>query len=109
MVHTALDRRRPSIRYAQQAVADHYGYTVNHLTAHDRRPDLAAVRQIAYYVCVDVALSKRASIAQVARAFGRDHTTILFGLHRVRERMENDPILKIEVETICDQLRAVQP
>lgn len=88
----------------QSLVMACYGMTPVEMfgVSHQRR--LARPRQIAMYLCR--MLTKR-SLPDIGRRFGgRDHTTVLHSMRRVRERMETSAALRNEVtglqaELIC--------
>ncbi len=68
-------------------VASVYGYATAELHSRFRYAHLAWARKVAYYV-----LHRRgASYSEIGRYFGRDHSTIISGVRKVAEWVEDNP------------------
>ena len=93
---------RPSIEKIQEAVAAHYGLTVAKLTSSSREQKVAQPRQVAMYLCRELA---QETLQTIAEKFNKkDHTTVIAAVDRVRELMEADPRLRGEVELLSGRL-----
>ena len=71
---------RPPIERIQEAVAAHYGLTVAKLTSASREQKIALPRQVAMYLCRELAKEKFQPIAE--RFNKKDHTTVIAAVER---------------------------
>jgi len=77
--------------------------TVDQLKSKRRTQDLARARQIAMYLSREMTT---ASLNQVGRAFGdRDHSTVSYACHKIKEDMDVDPRFRGQVRDIMDRIR----
>jgi len=80
-------------------VSDHMGIPYNDIVSSKRSKDIATARQIVMLLCRKHLAHH--SLKQIGNALGgRDHSTVLSGLERIKELMDNDPNLRISVEAI---------
>ena len=77
----------PSIFAVQAAVAMRFGIETIDLVSHRRGPVAARPRMLVYWLCRHCTL---ASIADISRALGRDHSTVAHGIRRVDELLRLD-------------------
>ena len=79
---------RPRVQDVLQAVAEHYGISVDDLRSQRRSRRIAWPRQVACAVACEVTDK---SLTQIGRAIGgRDHTTIIYARRKItRLRKEN--------------------
>jgi len=77
----------PSIFAVQAAVAMRFGIETIDLVSHRRGPEAARPRMLVYWLCRHCTL---ASIADISRALGRDHSTVAHGIRRVDELLRLD-------------------
>lgn len=93
---------RPLARTIQGAVAEHFGITVDDLLGPARHRHVARPRQIAMYLVKDMTIH---STVWIGKAFGgRDHSTVLSAVTRVRELMVDDPEFKQDVDQIVERI-----
>jgi chromosomal replication initiator protein len=93
---------RPSIEKIQEAVAGHYGLTVAKLTSSSREQKVALPRQVAMYLCRELA---KETLQTIAEKFNKkDHTTVIAAVDRVVELMAADPRLGAEVQLLATRL-----
>ncbi|MDB5617063.1 MAG: dnaA [Tardiphaga sp.] len=98
--------RRPRIDEIQQAVAKHFGVTMDDLLCSRRTADIVLPRQIAAYLAKTLTLK---SLPEIGRRFsGRDHTTILHAVRKIERKIQSDVELRGEVEIIKQELGAAQ-
>jgi chromosomal replication initiator protein len=77
-------------------VCRYYGIDVNHLAAKQRTLLLVRPRQIVMYLAKE---HTHLSLPQIATRLDRmDHTTVLYGVRRIKQLMETDIRLAAEVE-----------
>jgi chromosomal replication initiator protein len=80
---------RPSIERIQEEVAADWGITVAKLTSTSREQKIAVPRQVAMYLCRELAKETLQSIAEKFNK--KDHTTVISAIERVGEIMAADP------------------
>ena len=79
-------------------VAEHYQVRVSEIKSKKRTRNLVQPRQIAMYLCRQVA---NASFPEVGKAFGgKDHTTVLHACRQVEERKQADVKFDAEIEAL---------
>ena len=84
-------------------VAAFYDLTHDQLTGPSRKQPLARSRQIAMYLCRDLT---DLSLPKIGQAFGgRDHTTVLHAVDKVKGLMQSDKQVFDEVTGLCQDLR----
>jgi chromosomal replication initiator protein len=90
---------RPSIERIQEAVAAHYGITVARLTSPSREQKIALPRQVAMFLCRELA---KETLQTIAEKFNKkDHTTVISAIERVNDLSLSD----LEVRQAVDTLR----
>jgi chromosomal replication initiator protein len=93
---------RPPIEKIQDAVAAHYGLTVAKLTSASREQKVALPRQVAMYLCRELAKEKFQSIADKFNK--KDHTTVIAAVERIRTLQETDGSVCAAVKTLTTKL-----
>jgi chromosomal replication initiator protein len=93
---------RPSIEKIQEAVAAHYHLTVPKLTSASREQKIALPRQVAMFLCRELAKETLQSIAEKFNK--KDHTTVIAAVERVKEMLETDPGVKTAVTDLTQKL-----
>jgi chromosomal replication initiator protein len=89
---------RPSIERIQEAVASHYGITVARLTSPSREQKIALPRQVAMFLCRELA---KETLQTIAEKFNKkDHTTVISAIERVNELSVTDLEVRQAVETL---------
>jgi chromosomal replication initiator protein len=86
------------MRRIAKACAAHFGINVNLLYIESRKAKVCHARMIAYYLCRQLPRS----FPQIGAHFrGRDHTTILHGVNKIRRRLAcGDQQLHADIEAI---------
>jgi len=83
--------------------AEAFGVTISDLESPSRRQPLARARQVAMYLCRDLT---DLSLPKIGGVFGgRDHTTALHGINKVRDLMTTDQELFEQVTALLQSLR----
>jgi len=75
----------PTVTEIQDAVADALGLSREELLSPRRTSRIARARQLAMYLARELT---PLSLAQIAREFNRDHTTVLHAIRSVTQRLE---------------------
>ncbi len=86
-----------------RTTADAYGFTVDELTGPSRRQPLVMARQVAMYLCRDLT---DLSLPKIGAHFGgRDHTTVLHAIDKVKRVMRSDRDVFDRVSELSQSLR----
>jgi chromosomal replication initiator protein len=93
---------RPPIERIQEAVAAQYGLTVAKLTSASREQKIALPRQVAMYLCRELAKEKFQSIAEKFNK--KDHTTVIAAVERIRTLMEKEEPVRDAVQVLTAKL-----
>ncbi len=100
-------RAFPSVHQCIVATASYYGFSVHDILGHSHRATHAHARHVAMYVAKQMTL---ATYPMIGRIFeGRDHTTILHGVHKIEKRRKADTILDQDVHRICEEVLKETP
>lgn len=80
-------------------VSDHLNIPYDDIISSKRSKDIVIARQIIMHLCRQHL--DRYSLTQIGEALGgRDHSTVLSGLDRIKKLMDDDASLRVTVETI---------
>ncbi len=94
--------RRPTIEEIQKVVAEHYNIRMADMHSPRRSQAVARPRQVAMYIAKQLTAC---SLPAIGRKFGgRDHTTVLYAVRKVEERMAADKSFAEEVELLIRRL-----
>ena len=86
-----------------QIVSDYTGISVNDITSSKRSNEIATARQISMYLCREYL--DRISLQQIGDAVGgKDHTTVLSGIKKIKNLKETDSSVKNTIEDIEKKL-----
>jgi chromosomal replication initiator protein len=92
----------PTIAAIQQATCDVLRIPREDLCSPRRTPNLVRARQLAIYVARNCTA---ASLAEIARAFERDHSTVLHSVRAIERRLEPGSDIHRALETIHERLQ----
>ena len=95
------DEKVISIEHIQRKVADHFGVKLSDLKAKSRTQAVAFPRQIAMYLARQLT---HASLAEVGRAFGKDHTTVIHAVDKIQTLLQEDPKLRRTVDAVIQAI-----
>ena len=85
------------------ATANTYGLTTRELIGPSRKQPLARRRQIAMYLCRELT---DLSLPKIGRDFGgRDHTTVIHAIDKVKDLMQSDKQVFDEVTVLTQRVR----
>jgi len=93
---------KPSIERIQEAVAAHYGLTVPKLTSPSREQKIALPRQVAMYLCREMAKETYQSIAEKFNK--KDHTTVIAAVERVLSLVQTDEEVRSALASLTSRL-----
>lgn len=82
-----------------QIVSDYTGVSVNDIVSSKRSNEIATARQISMYLCREYL--DRISLQQIGDAVGgKDHTTVLSGIKKIKGLIETDSNIRTTIEDI---------
>jgi chromosomal replication initiator protein len=85
------------------ATSSSFGVSTEDLVGPSRRQPLARARQVAMYLCRELT---DLSLPKIGREFGgRDHTTVLHALDKVKQVMQSDKRIFDQVTALSQSLR----
>ncbi len=96
--------RRTHITPSQviETISKYYNLSVQDLVSASRNKELVQPRQVAMYL---IRQETDASLPEIGGLLGgRDHTTVIHGIERVKERLEAEEQLRREVMSVREQL-----
>jgi chromosomal replication initiation ATPase DnaA len=85
----------------RHAVALFFGANEEDIDRNGRAGEIARIRQIVFYLC---RTRTPRSLAEIGRAFGRNHTTIRHGVRRIGALRKIDATLDRDLKTLEAQL-----
>ncbi len=85
----------------QRIVAEHFDLRLTDMSSKRRPRSVALPRQVAMYLCRRLT---RASLPEIANAFGKTHATILHGCRSIQNRLTLDQHLHDDVHAIARKL-----
>lgn len=90
------------IEQVQQIVANHYNITVDDMKSKRRMASIAFPRQVAMYIC---RASLKESFPKIGIEFGgKDHTTVMHSVDKIKKQMNKEKDLKDEIEKIIAKI-----
>ena len=93
---------KPTIERIQEATAAHYGLTVAKLTSASREQKIAIPRQVAMFLCRELA---KETFQLIAEKFNKkDHSTVISAKERVQELLGQDPEIQTAVAALTQRL-----
>jgi chromosomal replication initiator protein len=97
-------RRRITPEAIIQAVSEHFGVEVRHITGRGRSRNIVVPRHIAMYLLRE---ETECSLVDIGNLLGgRDHTTVMHGCDKIAEEINSDTRLRNEVLHIREKLYA---
>lgn len=91
------------IEQVQQLVAGHYNISVDELKSKKRVTNVSVPRQIAMYIC-RVVLEE--TLPKIGAEFGgKNHTTVMHSVEKIKREISTDATLKNEVDKIIAKLK----
>ncbi|MEW5725277.1 MAG: chromosomal replication initiator protein DnaA [Thermodesulfobacteriota bacterium] len=90
-----------NIEAIQQQVSRYYKVTIEDMCSRSRRKEIVLPRNVGMY------LSRKLtdhSLETIGKAFGRNHSTVLYSVNLIENRSRRDPKLKGQVEFLTRQM-----
>jgi len=80
-------RDPPDIQHIQRVVADRLGILESYIQSDRQGGQVSTARHIAMYLAREMT---PLSLPMIGKAFGRDHSTVAYGIRRVEQRCKTD-------------------
>lgn len=91
------------IEQVQQVVAGHYNISVEELKSKKRVTNVSVPRQVAMYICRTVL---EETLPKIGAEFGgKNHTTVMHSVEKIRKEIASDEQLKNEVDKMIAKLK----
>ncbi len=95
---------RVTVDQIQRAVADEFKITLDDMSSKRRARAVARPRQVAMFLCKQ--MTKR-SLPDIGRRFGgRDHTTVMHAVKRIKQLRAEDAVLDSRIRRLEDTLKS---
>ncbi|MBI3099829.1 MAG: chromosomal replication initiator protein DnaA [Planctomycetes bacterium] len=104
--HTAVPSTRLTVADIQNAVSRHFHVRISDMQSRKRNRSISVPRQITGYLIrtlLDIPLQDIGGYLG-----GKDHTTIMYGIGRVKAKMESDFQFRATIEHLAAELRRLQ-
>lgn len=95
---------RPSMAQIIDAVARRFGVRPSVILSDQRSAEIVRMRWIVMYLAVEMTYCSATTIARYLR---RDHSTVAYGVAKLRDLMLRDADLRASVEALLNQLDAL--
>ncbi len=90
------------IEQVQQIIANNYNISIEDLKGKRKSNDITIPRQIAMYIC---RVYLKESLPRIGSEFGgKDHTTVMHAVNKIKKEVENNDELNIEINKVLNQL-----
>ncbi|RLA97626.1 MAG: chromosomal replication initiator protein DnaA, partial [Deltaproteobacteria bacterium] len=100
--HIIPERERIKIERVQEIVADYFNIKVRELKSKKRLRQLVIPRQVAMYLSKELT---DASLVEIGEKFGgKDHSTVIYAIKKVEEKIEKDPAFQRFLEDIKQKI-----
>lgn len=85
----------------QRAVASHFDLRISDMSSKNRSRSIAIPRQMAMFLCRKMT---RASLPEIANAFGKTHATVLHGCKAIQDRIDVESDIRDHVRQLSRKL-----
>lgn len=85
-------------------VSKHYNVSINDILSTKRNKDIAVPRQIIMYLCDKLTEDTKSNIGS---KLNRDHSTVISGINKVREMIENDPSFEKNIDSLIKTITSL--
>lgn len=93
--------RKLTVSFIQHEVANHYGISRLDLSASRRDKKMVLPRQVAMYLAKTMTLR---GCGELGRLFQRDHTTILYGVSKIKRLIDIDAVFAAQITALKNQI-----
>ncbi len=90
--------------YIVECCARFYGISPEKFYSTSQKKDVSFARQVSFYLCKEIL---DISLQKIGQVFGRDHTTVLYGIKKIEKDMANDPAFKNSIDMLIKDIKSV--
>lgn len=101
-VITENQKRPITLDLIKKIIAENYGITLDDLSSKNRSKKIAYPRQIAMYLCRQMT---DLSLIKIADAFNRDHSTVMHGVDKITNDMDENPAFAEEISELVKVIK----
>ncbi len=94
--------KRPSVARILEVVSDFYEISITEILSAQRCAAIIRPRQVAMYLACELTLN---SLPVIGKHMGRDHTTIMSGRDRIKDRLPRDCRLRDDLDVLRLKLK----
>ena len=80
-----------------EIITNRYGIPKDDLTGNKRNKEIAEARHISIYLIREIT---EMSLPNIAKIFGRDHSTVLSSIQKVGKKVRTDPMFALEIDDL---------
>jgi len=89
--------------YIVECCARFYSISPEKFYSTSQKKDVSFARQVSFYLCKEIL---DISLQKIGQVFGRDHTTVLYGVKKIEKDMKTDPVLKSNIEMLIKDIKS---
>jgi len=105
IISPAKSKPPVTIDLIKKATADYYSLKIDDMSAKTRTKEIACARQLAMYLSRDMTNS---SLPKIGASFGgRDHTTVMHAIEKIKECIKDDKEISAAVSAIIQKVKAL--
>lgn len=97
----AINNKSVNSEYIIKTVSEYYNIPISSIKSNCRKRELVTARQITMWIMRKVT---RLTLFQIGQFFGRDHTTVIHNMDVLKDLMETDSSIKMELDLILNKL-----
>lgn len=90
--------------YIVECCARFYGISPEKFYSTSQKKDVSFARQVSFYLCKEIL---DISLQKIGQVFGRDHTTVLYGIKKIEKDMASDADFKNTVDILIKDIKSV--
>ena len=85
-------------------VSNHYNVSINDILSSKKNKEIAIARQVVMYLCEKLTEESKTNIGANLK---KDHATVIHGINKIKERIENDPNFEKNIESLIKTINSL--
>lgn len=90
--------------YIVECCARFYSISPEKFYSTSQKKDVSYARQVSFYLCKEIL---DISLQKIGQVFGRDHTTVLYGIKKIEKDIAKDPSFKESIDMLIKDIKSV--
>ena len=90
--------------YIVECCARFYSISPEKFYSTSQKKDVSFARQVSFYLCKEIL---DISLQKIGQVYGRDHSTVLYGIQKIERSMKTDPALRSDIEMLIKDIKSV--